>query len=415
MENHSAKRIAKVKLTLTKRNVDALQPTDRPWIAWDDKISGFGVRVQPSGTRTFVVNYRAGDGGRKAPNKRVTLGRYGRITPDKARRMAQELLGRVAGGDDPASERAEARRMPTLQEAFDDYMAANPNRKARTVERYHQNMRINLHGWRNRPLDAIARRDIEGRFNLITEEHGWAGANQTISLLRSIYRRSCVDHEGLRNPVELWLAGGGRYHPKRRRRISAPSEVLPRWRAGVDAVGLPPAHRDIFLVGVYTGMRLGEIVSLRWERLELERRILRVEETKTGEPLELPMTRQLAAIFERRRADGEDPDGWVFPSSMSSTGHLGGIHQYYVDIGRAAGTRFWFHGLRNVFITVAERELMLPRSLTKRLVNHARRSDVTESYAAEWTVEQLREPAQRIADRIDELAPAGGSGVVAGG
>ncbi len=58
---------------------------------------------------------------------------------------------------------------------------------------------------------------------------------------------------------------------------------------------------------------------------------------------------------------------------------------------------------------------MLPRSLTKRLVNHARRSDVTESYAAEWTVEQLREPAQRIADRIDELAPAGGSGVAAGG
>ncbi len=46
---------------------------------------------------------------------------------------------------------------------------------------------------------------------------------------------------------------------------------------------------------------------------------------------------------------------------------------------------------------------MLPRSLTKRLVNHARPSDVTEGYAADWTVEQLREPAQRIADRIDEL------------
>ena len=57
-----------------------------------------------------------------------------------------------------------------------------------------------------------------------------------------------------------------------------------------------------------------------------------------------------------------------------------------------------------MFITVAERELMLPRSLTKRLVNHARGSDVTESYAADWSVEQLRQPAQRIADRIDELA-----------
>ena len=64
---------------------------------------------------------------------------------------------------------------------------------------------------------------------------------------------------------------------------------------------------------------------------------------------------------------------------------------------------FWFHGLRNCFITVAERELMLPRSLTKGLVNHARPGDVTEGYAADWTVEQFPEPAQRIADRIDEL------------
>ena len=70
---------------------------------------------------------------------------------------------------------------------------------------------------------------------------------------------------------------------------------------------------------------------------------------------------------------------------------------------RAGGAKFWFHGLRNCFITVAERELMLPRSLTKRLVNHARPGDVTEGYAADWTVEQLREPAQQIADCVDEL------------
>ena len=165
------------------------------------------------------------------------------------------------------------------------------------------------------------------------------------------------------------------------------------------------------MIGVYTGMRLGEIVSLRWERLDLDRRILRVDETKTGEPLELPITRQLHRIFEDRRDELEDADGWVFPSSMSGPGHLRGIHQYYKDIGRAGGTKFWFHGLRNVFITVAERELMLSRSLTKRLVNHARDDDITEGYAADWTVEQLREPAQRVADRIDalmNLEPAAG-------
>ena len=60
------------------------------------------------------------------------------------------------------------------------------------------------------------------------------------------------------------------------------------------------------------------------------------------------------------------------------------------------------HGVRAAE-RLAERELMLPISLVMRLLNHARPCDVTEGYAADWTVEQLREPAQRIADRIDEL------------
>ena len=64
---------------------------------------------------------------------------------------------------------------------------------------------------------------------------------------------------------------------------------------------------------------------------------------------------------------------------------------------------------RNCFITVAERDLLLPRSLTTRLVNHARSGDITEGYAADWTTGQLREPAQRIADRIEALANAGGT------
>ena len=51
--------------------------------------------------------------------------------------------------------------------------------------------------------------------------------------------------------------------------------------------------------------------------------------------------------------------------------------------------RFWYHGLRNAFITVAERDLLLPRSLTKRLVNHARSDDITDAYAADWTLGQL--------------------------
>ena len=407
MGQHSEKRIAKVKLTLTKRSVDALQSEDKPWIAWDDKLTGFGCRVQPSGTKSFIVNYRAGDGGRKAPNKRVVVGRYGRVTPDRARRLAQELLGRVAGGDDPAGARADARALPSLGEACKDYIESGHDRSWETQRCYRRYTNLYLGDWLARPLDAVTRRDIEGRFHLITERHGKVPANQCLSFLRSVYRRPCVDHEGLRNPVELWLAGGGRYHPKTRRRISSPAEVLPRWRAGIEAAVVNPVHRDLLLFGLYTGMRLGEITSLRWDRVDLDGGLFRVEETKTGVPLALPVTRQLAAILARRRANSEamaaNLRDWVFPSPLSTSGHVAVLHRHYGRITKAGGTKFWFHGLRNAFISVAERELMLPRSLTKRLVNHARPGDVTEGYAADWTVDQLREPAQRIADRIDEL------------
>ena len=411
MSTQSAKRTANVKLTLNKRAVDALKPTNKPWIAWDDKLTGFGVRVQPSGTRSYIVNYRAGDGGRKAANRRIVVGRHGRITPEQARRNAQEILGRVAGGEDPAGDRARSRAMPTLREAFEDYLAVGPERKKSTLASYRSTVHRDLGPWIDRPLDTISRKDIEQCFNRLTREAGWVQANHAVKLLRALYRRQCIDFEGLHNPVDQWRAAGGRPNRVRRRRIPPPAEVLPRWHKGIETAVRNPVGRDAFRFGLYTGMRRDEVLGLRWAQVDLEAMTLRVEETKTGEPLDLPVTRQLAAILERRLSERERfPEhtrSWVFPSETSRSGRINSMQHLNARIGEAGGARFWFHAFRNCFITVADRELMLPNSLTKRLVNHARPSDVTEGYAADWTMEQLRESAQRIADRIDELIRTG--------
>jgi len=116
-----------------------------------------------------------------------------------------------------------------------------------------------------------------GALSCVTEKHGWAGANPTTKMLRSLYRRPCVDYEGLKNTVEFWLPARGKYHPHRRRRISSPAEVSPRWYAGIEAVPIPEPVRDVMWIGVYTGMRLDEIESLRWERVD--------PKTKTGDVL----------------------------------------------------------------------------------------------------------------------------------
>ena len=364
------------------------------------------LSTHPSGTKSFIVNYRAGDGGRKAPNKRVVLGHHGEISPGRARRLARQVLDKAAA--DPVGGRPSTPGMPVLEQAFEEYLAANPHRAGRTNELDRNRLKRCLGDWQMRPLDAITRRDVEGRFNRITGGSGWSTANRSISLLRSIYRRSCVDFEGLRNPVDLWLAGGGRYHRPRRRKISAPAEVLPCRKKGIEsAVGMASA-RDALWFGLYTGMRLNEVLPLRWERVDMAGLVFRVEETKTGEPLELPITRQLAAILERRWAPRETLPGslrgWVFPSQPARRPGPCRDPDAVLCADRQGG---WGQVLvprsAQLFITVAERELMLPRSLTKRLVNHARSSDITEGYAAEWTVGQLREPAQRIADRIEEL------------
>ncbi|MDE0447129.1 MAG: integrase arm-type DNA-binding domain-containing protein [Spirochaetaceae bacterium] len=406
MGSTTGKRTARLRLTLNKRNVDALEPSDKPFIAWDDKLIGFGVRVQPSGLKSFIVNYRAGNGGRRAPNKRVVIGRFGPVTPDQARRIAYQMLGKVADGQDPADKRARARSMPTLHEAFLDYLSAKSFRSAKTGRTYRSAIERHLADWLSRPLDAIERREVEARFILLSREHGWAIGNQVISLLRSVYRRACVDHEGLRNPVDLWLAAGGRFNPIVRRVISSPAEALPYWQRGIEAVVKDPALRSIFWVAMYSGMRRGEILTLRWERVDLARGVVHVPHTKTGTPLELPITRQLASILEWRRSE-TGGNGWVFPSPASRSGHVSVLTHLYAPISRAGGRKFWFHGFRNCLITIADRELTLPRSLTKRLVNHARPTDVTEGYAADWTIGQLRGPAQRIADRIDEILEAG--------
>ena len=296
--------------------------------------------------------------------------------------------------------------MPTLYEAFHDYISAKPHHSMKTGIAYRRAIEHYLADWVSRPLNAIERREVEARFILLTEKHGWGIANQVISLLRSVYRRSCVDHEGLRNPVDLWLAAGGRFNPVVRRVISSPAEVLPCWRRGIEAAVKDPTIRCIFWIAMYSGMRRGEILTLRWESVDTARQVLRVPHTKSGTPLELPITRQLASILERRRRE-TGGKGWVFPSAASKSGHISVLTHLYAPISRAGGKKFWFHGFRNCLITVADRELMLPRSLTKRLVNHARPSDVTEGYAADWSIGQLRGPAQRIADRIDAILEAG--------
>ena len=104
---------------LNKRAVDALvAPRSGQAFIWDTQIKGFGVRVGASGSKTFVIQY-ANDEGRL---RRMKIGRYGVMTVEQARDEAKVKLGMVAAGADPAQERADARKQPTVSELCDWYL-----------------------------------------------------------------------------------------------------------------------------------------------------------------------------------------------------------------------------------------------------------------------------------------------------
>jgi Arm DNA-binding domain len=119
---------------ITKRMVDALQPNGIEFTAWDDTVSGFGVRVRPTGAKSYVVVYRAG-AGRGAPVRRYTIAAVGKITPERARARAKVILGAVAHGHDPAHQKTGERGAPTMAELANRFVADHVRAKQRPGRR----------------------------------------------------------------------------------------------------------------------------------------------------------------------------------------------------------------------------------------------------------------------------------------
>src|SRR5882762_1049474 len=103
---------------ILKRMVDALQPKpDRDVFAWDSELRGFGVRVKPSGVKSFLIQYRNAEG----RTRRLVLGQYGVLSPEIARDMARTRLTAVAQGEDPSATRRAQRAGMLVSDVCDWY------------------------------------------------------------------------------------------------------------------------------------------------------------------------------------------------------------------------------------------------------------------------------------------------------
>jgi integrase len=328
---------------LSKRTVDALQPAAHPYITFDEDLTGFGIRVMPSGLKTWIVEYRPGAGGRKVAKRRLKIEIANRTTPEAARSRAKEILARVSLGEDPAAVRAARLATPTIAEfarQFLEEVARPPRLKPTTSRLYADNLRrLVIPAIGSLKLDAVMSADI-ARLHAKVGKSTPTAANNMLVTLSSLYRYAGeigLVTKGF-NPVR---DAATRHKTQKRERFLGVDEMkrLADALSRVEQSGLAwklrpnldesrakhcalPERQKIdvspFVIAairllLFTGCRRSEILKLRWSEVDFERGLLNLSDSKTGRKTVMLNGPALTILSELPRAGryviaGNDPD-----------------------------------------------------------------------------------------------------------
>jgi integrase len=383
-------------LRLTRRTIDEIPFAESGQVFYrDTMLSGFGLRV---GTKSKVY-FAEGQVNRRT--RRVTIGRADVFAPDVARKRALAMLGEMADGHDPnAEKRKEQVERITLEMAFQRFFEARSTLSPHTVNNYQRTERLYLKAWRKKALSDITKQMVLTKHRDIAKAHGETTANNAMRHLRSVYNFiAATQDEFPPNPVQI-LSQARAWSKERRRQTVVTAVDLPAWWKAVMAE--PEYSRDFLLTALFTGMRRGELMKLRWENVDLKARTLHLPSTKNGDPLDLPLSDFLSDLLSERwaRSNGSP---WVFPGPGKS-GHLVETKKFLLRVSAGSGVSFTLHDLRRTFITIAE-SLDVPYYALKRLLNHRANGDVTGGYIV-VNAERLRGPVEHVSQRILELVNA---------
>lgn len=388
---------------LTKRLIDATHPEPgRDIRLWDDDPRGFGIRVKPSGVKTFFVQYTSPATFRKV---RFTIGQYGRLTLEEARSEARKLLGQVEKKEDPAEALRQAKedariKARTIADLCDDYMRdarqglvtyRGKPKKASTLDIDEGRIKRHIKPLLGeRIVRDVARADVVAFLHDVrlgktaaterTKPRGVARvtggqttANRAVDLLGSLFSYA-VAH-GLRpdNPV----AGVDRLPSRKRDRVLSPDEyrALGSALAAQEAIGANPTAIRAIRVLALTGCRRNEVFGLRWSEVDAHNGCLRLKDTKAGQQVR-PVGRKALDVM------GEPPTkkggAFVFPAAKGD-GHLVDA-KLFARVCEATGLEgVTIHTLRHGFASVAL-ELEYSEMTIAGLLGH-RSHSITARYA----------------------------------
>jgi len=378
---------------LTKRSVDALKIEAKDYFIWDSQIGGFGVRVMPSGAKTYQAQYRKG--GR---TRRVSLGRHGNITAEEARKLAREVMGLVAKGDNPAEEISQHRRAPIVAALCERFFEQHVMQRCKPTTQ----------GEYRRALDLFIKPAI-GSFKVVDVERKDIAelhqkhrdkpyqANRTLGVLSKMF--NLAEIWGLRPDGSNPCRHVPKYREVKRERFLSGAELqrLGETLASVEADG--SESRSVvaaFRLLILTGCRLGEIKTLRWDYITGNG--MELPDTKTG-ARRIPLPQAARAVLSAL----PDPEGnpYVIAGKLPGS-HITDLQHPWQRIRKLAGLDgVRIHDLRHTYASNAVSGGM-PIQMVGKLLGHSQlQTTMRYAHLADEPVNRAAEEnANRLSDAL---------------
>ena len=392
--------------TISRRTVEALPVGGREAVFWDTELSGFGVRVYPSGSKVYLVQTRAG-----GKSRRLTVGRHGLISAEQARRKAAQLIADIKAGNEPAAANGAARldAGPTVAEVAERFMREHAAVRCKPATIRHCRHTLDRHLL---PALGDARLGEIGRERVAALQYSLHEtpfmANKVVDMLSRLFNMTeqwgCAPEGG--NPCRFVR----KYKEPPRERFLSDGEFrrLGRVLGEVEAEGRAhPSAVAAFRLLMLTGCRKSEILTLRWEDVDLDAGELRLRDAKTG-------ARSVAISPSAQRVLSGLPrlsgNPWVITGTRPGQ-RFANLNGAWLAVRARAGLNdVRIHDLRHSF---ASRALALGESLPMigKLLGH-RKVQTTARYA-HLARDSVKAAAGRVAEslRADLDGEANGSRV----
>ena len=318
---------AKQLIKITNRAVEKLAPPERGYIiAWDKQVKGFACRVTAAGVRSFILNYRL-----RGQERRKTLGRYGTLAADEARKLAKAWLRDIAEGTDPAKERDAQKKRMTFAELAEQYIEehAKPEKSPTAAKEDERKLRtVLIPAWGDRPAEEITRLDVTKLRNRMKKEISHITANRYVALLGKMFALAVV--WGIRpgNPAR----GIKPEAEDPRDRWLRPDEIRRMFESL--AQEHDPIIRGALSFLLLTGARRSEALSARWADINFDAALWRIPKTKAKKVQTIPISGHAMAVLQSLpRVEGCP---WVFPGHKHGQ-HLVNLSKPWQRVRKRAG------------------------------------------------------------------------------